>query len=303
MTPIVNARNLKKVFGEFAAVEDVSFSVARGECFGLLGPNGAGKTTTIRMLYGYCPVTSGTLEVFGEDLAVHLRKIKYRIGVCQQENNLDPDLTVVENLQVFSRYFDIPKKTAETRIRKLLDFFALNNRAQALFTDLSGGMRRRLVLARALINNPDLLILDEPTSALDPQTRHQVWNRLLELKNEGLTILLTTHHMEEASRLCDRLLIMDQGKVLVEGKPAELIGRYVGKEVLEIDSPDRKVRDFLVSQGYEFDDLGTRLMVYNHSCRELFDAVEKVFDREHCMLRMGTLEDVFLKLTGRDLRE
>ena len=164
-------------------------------------------------------------------------------------------------------------------------------------------MRRRLVLARSLINNPDLLILDEPTSALDPQTRQQVWNRLLELKKEGLTILLTTHYMEEAYRLCDRLLIMDRGKVLVEGKPAELIDRFVGREVLEIDSPDRKVRDFLVSQGYVFDDLGTRLMVYNHDCRELFGAIGEVFDRESCMLRMGTLEDVFLKLTGRDLRE
>jgi len=303
MTPIVEARNLKKVFGSFAAVEDVSFEVAKGECFGLLGPNGAGKTTTIRMLYGYTPLTAGELKLFGDDLAAHLRSIKYRIGVCQQENNLDPDLTVEENLQVFSRFFDIPKKEAQTRIGRLLDFFALTNRSRALFTDLSGGMRRRLVLARALINNPDLLILDEPTSALDPQTRQQVWNRLLELKKEGLTILLTTHYMEEAFRLCDRLLIMDRGRVLVEGKPGELIDRFVGREVLEIDSPDRKVRDFLAAQGYEFDDLGTRLMVCNHNCRELFARIEEVFDLKNCMLRMGTLEDVFLKLTGRDLRE
>ncbi|MBN2428443.1 MAG: ATP-binding cassette domain-containing protein [Deltaproteobacteria bacterium] len=303
MTPIVEAKNLKKTFGAFTAVEDVSFHIVKGECFGLLGPNGAGKTTTIRMLYGYTPLTSGALKLFGEDLEPNLRKLKYRIGVCQQENNLDPDLTVLENLQVFARYFDIPKSEARTRIDRLLEFFALNNRSKALFTDLSGGMRRRLVLARSLINNPDLLILDEPTSALDPQTRQQVWSRLLELKKEGLTILLTTHYMEEAYRLCDRLLIMDQGKVLVEGKPGELIDRYVGREVLEIDSPDQKLRDFLISQGYMFDDLGTRLMIYNHNCRELFDAIEKVFDHKNCMLRMGTLEDVFLKLTGRDLRE
>jgi lipooligosaccharide transport system ATP-binding protein len=303
MPPIVEARNLKKTFGAFTAVKDVSFQVARGECFGLLGPNGAGKTTTIRMLYGYTPLSGGELKLFGGDLAANLRSSKYRIGVCQQENNLDPDLTVFENLEIFARFFDIPKKEAQSRINRLLDFFALSNRAGALFPDLSGGMRRRLVLARALINNPELLILDEPTSALDPQTRQQVWNRLLELKRQGLTILLTTHYMEEAYRLCDRLLIMDQGEVLVEGRPGELIDLYVGREVLEIDLPDRKVRDFLVSQGYAFDDLGTRLMIFNHNCRDLFDALEKFLDRKTCMLRMGTLEDVFLKLTGRDLRE
>lgn len=303
MPPILEATHLKKTFGAFTAVDDVSFSVTEGECFGILGPNGAGKTTTIRMLYGYTPATGGSLKLFGDDLTTHLREIKYRIGVCQQENNLDPDLTVVENLQVFARFFDISKKTAKERIDKLLDFFALNNRAQSLFTDLSGGMRRRLVLARALINNPDLLILDEPTSALDPQTRHQVWNRLLELKNHGLTILLTTHYMEEAYLLCDRLLIMDEGNILVEGKPTDLIDLYVGREVLEIEFPNQKIRNFLASQGHEFDDLGIRLMVYNHDCKELYDDVGTVFDHKNCTLRMGTLEDVFLKLTGRALRE
>ncbi|MBN1141751.1 MAG: ATP-binding cassette domain-containing protein [Deltaproteobacteria bacterium] len=303
MDAVIAAKNLNKMFGNLTAVADVSFSVAAGECFGLLGPNGAGKTTTIRMLYGFSPLTSGTLELFGKSIAENLCDIKFRIGICQQDNSLDPDLTVLENLMVFSRYFDLPRQTAADRALKLLAFFGLEHRAAAKTSELSGGMQRRLVVARSLINQPDLLILDEPTTGLDPQSRQQVWTRLEELKRSGLTILLTTHYMDEAARLCDRLVIMDHGKVLVEGKPADLVRRHVGREVLEITRPDQSVRDFLAQRGHEFEDLGHRLLVYDQSCNGLFADLAEQFRDADCLLRMGTLEDVFLRLTGRALRE
>lgn len=303
MTPIIAAKNLRKLFGDLIAVDDISFIVNHGECFGLLGPNGAGKTTTIRMLYGFSPLTAGSLEIFNLSFSENLRDIKSRIGVCQQENTLDTDLTVFENLMVFSRYFHIPRETARHRADELLKFFALGHRSHAKTAELSGGMQRRLVVARSLINNPDLLILDEPTTGLDPQSRQQVWSRLEELKNGGLTILLTTHYMEEAHRLCDRLIIMDHGKVLVEGKPVELIRRHAGREVLEVVRPDRQVRDFLTQRGEEFEDLGHRLLIYNQSCEDIYQNLGATFPGADCLLRMSTLEDVFLRLTGRELRE
>jgi len=300
---VVQVQGLKKTFGDFVAVDGISFHVRPGECFGILGPNGAGKTSTIRMIYGISPITTGCLRVFGLDITEHWRTIRSRIGVCQQENNLDPDLTVQQNFEVFARYFDIPKNEARARTQELLAFISLQHRSDARVEELSGGMMRRLVLARALINNPDLLILDEPTTGLDPQSRHQVWEKLEELKSQGLTILLTTHYMDEASRLCDRLVIMDHGQILVEGKPIELIQRFVGHDVLEIAHPSDDLREHVQARRLEHDDLGHRLIIYSHQGNTLFRSIAGRYCTEGCVLRMATLEDVFLKLTGRELRE
>ena len=216
---IIEARNVVKRFGNFTAVDDVSFTVESGLFFGLLGPNGAGKTSAIRMMYGFSPLTGGTLTVFGKDIRTHWREIRSRLGVCQQENTLDPDLTVAQNLLLYARYFEMDRATAVRRADALLSFFALEPKREAKVAELSGGLARRLQLARALMAEPDLLILDEPTTGLDPQSRHQMWDRLFDLKKRGLTMLLTTHYMDEAETLCDRLLIMDHGRIIAEGEP------------------------------------------------------------------------------------
>jgi lipooligosaccharide transport system ATP-binding protein len=300
---VVEAENLLKKFGDFVAVNQISFRVATGVCFGILGPNGAGKTTTVRMVYGFSPMSGGSLKVFGLDISRDWRQIKSRIGVCQQENSLDPDLTVLQNLEVFARYFDIPKKEAREKAMELLDFIALNHRLNAPVTELSGGMMRRLVLARSLINHPDLLILDEPTTGLDPQSRHQMWDRLEELREKGISILLTTHYMEEASRLCDRLIIIDHGLILVEGRPEELIRQHVGGNVIEIAGPTNELRSFIQSRQLPYEDLEHRLIVYCQDRGELYQRITRDFCKEGCVMRLATLEDVFLKLTGRELRE
>jgi lipooligosaccharide transport system ATP-binding protein len=300
---IVEAENLQKTFGDLVAVDGISFHILPGECFGILGPNGAGKTSTIRMIYGFSPMTSGTLKVFGLHMSRQWRKIKSRTGVCQQENTLDPDLTVQQNLVVFARYFDIPKKQAQKEADRLLSFIGLDHRRDAKVTELSGGMARRLVLARALINKPDLLILDEPTTGLDPQSRHQVWERLEGLKAHGLSILLTTHYMDEAARLCDRLVIMDHGSILVEGRPEALINKHVGQDVIEVTTPSDDLRAFLQSQSAKYEDLGHRLLIYGRESDKLFHHISDQYCKEGCLLRMASLEDVFLKLTGRGLRE
>ncbi len=303
MNFVIEAKGLRKTFGELVAVNGISFKVLPGECFGILGPNGAGKTTTIRMLYGFSPLREGKLHLFGLDVQRDLRKIKARIGVCQQQNSLDPDLTVQQNLEVFARYFDIPKKEAERKVEKLLSFIALDHRRNAMVNELSGGLMRRLVVARALINDPDLVILDEPTTGLDPQSRHQVWERLEQLKSRGLTILLTTHNMDEASRLCDRLVIMDYGRILVEGKPLDLIRAHVGREVIEVNNPTSVVREYITLHCQQFEDLGHRLIIYSDEGSNLFHTISSRFREQGCLLRMATLEDVFLRLTGRELRE
>jgi lipooligosaccharide transport system ATP-binding protein len=300
---VVEARGLVKAFGGLRAVDGVDFQVRRGECFGLLGPNGAGKTTTIRMTYGYSPVTAGTLTVFGIDVAVDRRAVAQRVGVCQQDNNLDPDLTVEENLAVFARYFDIPRARARQRAGELLRFMALDHRRTSRVPELSGGMMRRLVLARALINDPELLILDEPTTGLDPQARHQVWDKVEELRARGLTVLLTTHYMEEAARLCDRLVILDHGRVLVEGEPAALVREHVGRYVVEVAEPSDALRAFLTSQRLSVEDLGHRLLVYGDEGDAVFHRIAEEYCTGGCVMRMAALEDVFLKLTGRGLRE
>jgi lipooligosaccharide transport system ATP-binding protein len=300
---IIEVEELRKSFGAIHAVDGISFQVLKGESFGILGPNGAGKTTTIRMVYGFSPKSAGDLRVFGLDIASDWRTIRSRIGVCQQENNLDPDLSVRENLEVFARYFAVPKGEARKRTDELLAFVSLDHRQGDKVEELSGGMMRRLVLARALINRPELLILDEPTTGLDPQARHQVWQRLEDLKARGLTILITTHYMDEASRLCDRLVIVDHGRILVEGRPLELIQRYVGREVVEVAFPSEELRRFVRSKKLEHEDLGNRLIVYVRDGQDIYHQISGHYCQEGCHLRLASLEDVFLKLTGRDLRE
>jgi len=300
---ILRVAGLTKVFDGLTAVDGISFSVEKAEIFGLLGPNGAGKTSTIRALYGFSPITSGQVEVFGLDIGEHWREIRSRLGVCQQENTLDPDLTVLENLLVFASYFDIPKAEAQKRAEELLAFFALEGRKRFHYDDLSGGMARRLMLARSIINDPELLILDEPTTGLDPQSRGALWDRLEELRKRGLTILLTTHYMEEAARLCDRLVIMDHGRILVEGAPADLIAEHAGRQVMEIEDPAPELLRYLADAGARYDDLGRRLIAYSQTDGALFDEVCERFSPQSRAIRPASLEDVFLRLTGRELRE
>jgi len=305
MEYVVEADNLRKTFGAFTAVDGITFRARRGECFGILGPNGAGKTSTIRMIYGFSPLSGGTLRVLGHDVSRRrgLRALKYRIGVCQQENNLDPELSVLQNLEVFASYFDIPGPKATGKALELLQFIALEGRRDAAIPDLSGGLMRRVVLARALINEPDLLILDEPTTGLDPQSRHQLWDRLEGLRARGISILLTTHYMEEAARLCDRLIIVDRGRILVEGRPRDLIRDHAGKDIIEIGEPGEALRAFVRERGLRHDDLGHRIILYCDERDRLYREISEHYCRDGCTLRAATLEDVFLKLTGRELRE
>ncbi len=303
MSNILEISELRKNYGSFTAVDGISLNVNKGECFGLLGPNGAGKTTTIRMLYGFTPRTSGTLKLFGLNIDEHLRDIKSRIGICQQEDSLDPDINLRDNLIGFARYFSISRKEAQSRADELLEFFSLENRVKDDVRILSGGLKRRLMLARALINNPELIILDEPTTGLDPQSRQLLWEKLAALKKQGLTILLTTHYMEEAERLCDRMVIVDHGQILIEGQPRELIRNEIGREVLEINEPDEQIRAFLQQHNAKTEDLGKRLLVYLDNGNDLFLQLTRDIRSEGCTLRPASLEDLFLKLTGRELRE
>ena len=303
MPPVIEAKGLTKRYGPRAVVDGITFDVGRGACFGILGPNGAGKTTTIRMAYGFSPITAGELRVFGLDVTRDLPAIKARLGVCQQGNTLDPDLSVAENLEVYSRYYGMPRSAARSRADELLEFIALEGRRDAPVAALSGGLVRRLMLARALINDPELLILDEPTTGLDPQSRHALWDRLGELGRRGLTILLTTHYLEEAARLCTRLVILDHGRILVEGAPRDLVREHAGTSVVEVPDPPEGLREFVRERGLRVDDLGHRLIVYAEDGEELYREITRRFCGGECLLRTATLEDVFLRLTGRDLRE
>ncbi len=302
-TDVIEARELVKRFGEFTAVAGVGFNVRSGEFFGLLGPNGAGKTSVIRMIYGFSPVTSGTMQVFGMDIETDWRAIRSRLGVCQQENTLDPDLTVEQNLVLYARYFNIERAEARRRADAQLEFFALNSKRHAKVMELSGGLARRLQLARALMAEPDLLILDEPTTGLDPQSRHQVWDRLFELKKRGLTMLLTTHYMDEAESLCDRLVIMDHGRIIAEGRPHSLVAKHAAESVIEIEGPGEALKRYVQEREVRHDDLGGRMLIYADANGELENEVRTRFCVESCRFRAGNLEDVFLRLTGRELRE
>ncbi len=300
---VVAANGISKNFGSIRAVDGISFQVMLRECYGFLGPNGAGKTTAIGMVYCHTPLTSGVLNVFGLDVREHSREIKAVVGVTPQDNNLDPDLSVIENLVVYSRYFDIPKKEAERRARELLEFMSIDERRKEQVTKLSGGMQRRLVMARALINEPRLLILDEPTTGLDPQARHLIWQRLRELKRKGVTMILTTHYMEEAEQLCDRVAVMDSGKILVEGPPRELVERYAGRDVFEIRRAEDK-RVLLRLEGLEFSSerAGDTIYIFSSDGEEIGRRLLSIRELE-VLHRRANLEDVFLRLTGRELRD
>jgi lipooligosaccharide transport system ATP-binding protein len=302
MGEVIVAEDLEKRFGDFVAVNRVSFSVREGEVFGFLGPNGAGKTTTMRMIQCVSPKTSGRLEVFGMDVDTYPAEIKYLIGVVPQETNLDPDFSVQENLMVYSRYFDIPPRTALETIGSLLDFVQLSERRDTSIEKLSGGMKRRLILARALINNPRLLILDEPTVGLDPQARHLIWDRLRALRSRGNTIVLTTHYMEEAAQLCDRIVIMDQGRILELGRPQDLVQKHVGVDIVEADNKP-EVLACLGRMGAQFEVAGERVQVFTEQPREVTAALLQECSPIEVVARPAGLEDVFLKLTGRRLKE
>jgi len=301
--PVIQARGLVKHYGEVRAVDGIDFDVLRGECFGMLGPNGAGKTTTVKMLYGYTLVGGGSLSVLGMDVATSARAIKARTGVSQQEDNLDPDFTVRVNLMVHARYFGIPKSVAGKRADELLGFMGLSEKAAARMSEISGGMKRRLIVARALVNAPELLLLDEPTIGLDPQSRQQVWTRIRQLRKAGTTILLTTHYLEEAAQLCDRLVIMDRGRILVEGAPGALVAEHIGRDVVEVWGGGDDLLAHVRARDWRHEKLSDRIVIATEHGEEIHQDIAGRFPMDQVILRHANLEDVFLKLTGRGLRE
>ncbi|MCX6696917.1 MAG: ABC transporter ATP-binding protein [Methanoregula sp.] len=302
MAVIIQAENLTKTYNDIIAVDGISFTVRTGEVFGFLGPNGAGKTTTMKMIACVSPRSSGALAVFDKDPEQHPTEIKQKIGVVPQETNLDPDFSCSGNLTTYARYFDIPAAEAKKRARDLLAFVQLEEKRDVLIDKLSGGMKRRLILARALINNPALLILDEPTIGLDPQARHLIWERLRLLQAQGNTIVLTTHYLDEAARLCDRLVIMDHGKILVLGTPADLVKQHVGSEIVEVEKSD-EVLACLAGQKIPYEITGDMVQVATESAHDVARTLLDTCEIKKVITRPATLEDVFLKLTGRTLRE
>ena len=304
MIPIIQAKGLAKTYNGSAVVNQIHFAVHPNECFGVLGPNGAGKTTTLRMITGLTPVDAGELTLFGLPMHAEQTEASDRIGVVAQENNLDTDLTVAENIQIYGRYFGLPREQICKRLEPLLLFAQLSEQRNRLVSTLSGGMMRRLVIARALVASPDLLVLDEPTTGLDPQARHLIWQRLRQLKEEGVTLLLTTHYMEEAAQLCDRLMVMSHGNILDQGSPRQLIQRHVEAEVLEIrtlnsGSPDPSTFSDLPGR---MESVGDTLLIYTHNSTPVLEKIRQYPDLTY-LLRPANLEDVFLKLTGWALRD
>lgn len=302
--PIIKVRDAVKQFGPITAVNGVDLDVESGECFGLLGPNGAGKTSLVRMIIGSSPLTGGEIRVDGKNIVEKPREIKAVLGMVPQEENLDPDLNVLENLITFARYFGIPKDEAQQRALANLEFFGLLDKQSARIDELSGGMKRRLLIARGLINQPKLIILDEPTVGLDPQTKHLVWSKILSLKDQCITLLLTTQNMDEAWRLCDRVAVMNQGKVVAMGTPRELLERYGGTRVLEARPPAEMVSSIvstLAANHHEWQRIEDTLYVFLKDGQaldgELREKMHVIDEHE------PSLEDVFLRLTGRALRE
>jgi lipooligosaccharide transport system ATP-binding protein len=302
---LIHARGLTKRFGTFTAVDAVDFDVRRGESFGFLGPNGAGKSSTMRMIGCVSPVSDGTLRVLGMDPAADGSKIRARLGVVPQEDTLDVELTVRENLLIYGRYFDMPRSEVRERADRLLEFVQLDHRANERVDPLSGGLKRRLTIARALVSEPELLLLDEPTTGLDPQARHAVWDRLYRLKQQGVTQVLTTHYMDEAEQLCDRLVVMDNGKIVAEGTPRDLIARYSTREVLEVRLPAAEATAALArldGAAERVEVLPDRVLLYTRDGEETLSAIHAMGVRpESALVRRSTLEDVFLHLTGRTL--
>jgi lipooligosaccharide transport system ATP-binding protein len=302
--PVV-ARGLTKRFGELAAVDGIDFVVAHGETFGFLGPNGAGKSSTMRMIGAVSPRSGGELAVFGLDPETRGPAIRQRLGVVPQDDNLDLELTVFENLLVYGRYFGIPARRVRERAEELLAFVQLADRRDARVEHLSGGMKRRLTIARGLINEPDLMLLDEPTTGLDPQARHALWDRLYRLKQQGVTLVLTTHYMDEAEQLCDRLVVMDRGHIVAEGSPRELIEAHVDREVVELRFPPNAqdgVADKLEGVGSRIEVLPDRILIGTGDGDATLTSVhERGITPESMLVRRSSLEDVFLTLTGRSL--
>ncbi|MCW2766200.1 MAG: transporter ATP-binding protein [Nocardioides sp.] len=302
---MIVARGLRKSFGDFEAVKGIDVEVRRGEAFGFLGPNGAGKSSTMRMIAAVSPVSGGELTILGMDPATHGPAIRGRLGVCPQEDTLDNELNVRDNLYIYGRYFGIPKAEVNERVDELLDFVQLTEKAKSKVEDLSGGMKRRLTIARSLVNRPDLLLLDEPTTGLDPQARHLLWDKLFRLKQAGVTLVITTHYMDEAEQLCDRLVVMDKGLIVAEGSPLTLIREHSTREVAELrfgvgehEALAEKVADL----GSRVEVLPDRLLVYSDDGEEVIAKVhERGLEPVAVLVRRSTLEDVFLSLTGRTL--
>jgi lipooligosaccharide transport system ATP-binding protein len=304
---LISARSLTKRFGAFVAVDGIDFEVRRGEAFGFLGPNGAGKTSTMRMIACISPPSGGELRVIGMDPVTQASEVKARIGVVPQMDNLDIELTVRENLEMYARYFDVPRDVAGPRIDGLLEFVQLTERASSKVEPLSGGMKRRLTIARSLINDPDLILLDEPTTGLDPQARHLVWERLYRLKQRGVTLVITTHYMDEAEQLCDRLVVMDKAKIVTEGSPRDLIDRYSTREVLEVRIDDEQREKLIATMADSVDKiepLPDRVLLYTENGDATLASIhEQGFETVSALVRRATLEDVFLTITGRSLVE
>jgi len=302
---LVEARGLTKTFGDFTAVKAIDFDIRKGEAFGFLGPNGAGKTSTMKMITTVSPITEGKLTVFGLDPASEGRQIRSRIGVVPQEDNLDLEMTVGDNLYIYGRYHEMSRAEIAPRIVELLEFAQLSDRRDSRVEPLSGGMKRRLTIARALINDPDLIILDEPTTGLDPQARHLLWDRLYRLKRDGATLIITTHYMDEAEQLCDRLVIMDNGNIVAEGSPSSLIRDHATREVVELrfkdDGQDNAALN-LDGLAARSEVLADRILLYTDDAEATAQGLsERNIHPEQMLTRRSTLEDVFLRLTGRSL--
>ncbi len=302
---LIRARGLRKSFGDFEAVRGIDLDVRAGEAFGFLGPNGAGKSSTMRMVAAVSPPTGGELSVLGQDPATHGPQIRARLGVCPQEDTLDTELNVRDNLVVYGRYFGLSRSEVNARADELLAFVQLTDKARAKVEDLSGGMKRRLTIARSLVNRPDLLLLDEPTTGLDPQARHLLWDKLFRLKREGVTLVLTTHYMDEAEQLCDRLVVMDKGVIVAEGSPLALIGQHSTREVAELRfgvGEHDALADRVADLADRVEVLPDRLLLYTADGEETLARVhERGLRPAAVLVRRSTLEDVFLRLTGRTL--
>jgi lipooligosaccharide transport system ATP-binding protein len=305
MQQVIEAKGLTKRFGPFVAVDGIDVAVGAGESFGFLGPNGAGKSSTMRMIAAVSPVSEGHLRVLGRDPDAEGPAIRARLGVVPQEDSLDTELSVAENLLIYGRYFDLSRRVLRERIAELLDFVQLTDRAEEKVDRLSGGMKRRLTIARALVNEPDMVLLDEPTTGLDPQARHLLWDRLYRLKQQGVTLIVTTHYMDEAEQLCDRLVVMDRGRIVAEGAPAALIAAHSTREVLELRFP-LGAQDAAIGPAEELAErlevLPDRLLLYTRDAEATAAAVhQRGLEPTSVVVRRSTLEDVFLRLTGRRL--
>jgi lipooligosaccharide transport system ATP-binding protein len=302
---MISARGLRKIFGDFIAVDGIDFDVKRGEAFGILGPNGAGKSTTMRMIASTSHRSGGDLEILSKDPNSHGPEIRAHLGVVPQQDNLDRELKVWENLYIYGRYFGLSRKFMKAKIEELIEFAQLEEKRNSKTEELSGGMKRRLTIARALVNDPEILMLDEPTTGLDPQARHVLWDRLFRLKEQGVTLVITTHYMDEAEQLCDRLVVMDKGKIMAEGSPAELIKKYSSREVLEVrfgSSQNEDAAKKISGLGDRSEILPDRILIYAENGESVLEQIVKLgLSPLTSLVRRSSLEDVFLRLTGRTL--